>query len=298
MNDSAQIVLVVDDEAINLELISEYLRLSDIAYERVASGEQAWDLLQAHPERYCAVLLDRMMPGMDGMEVLSRIKSDKTLSTLPVIMQSGMLDKQSILEGLQAGAYYYLTKPYDRQTLLAIVNTAIGDYQRYLALQKNSRKTANTLKMMKKGQFSFRTLNDARDLAALLANACFDSDRVVLGLTELMINAVEHGNLGINYKEKSSLNSKGEWESEIINRLAQPEHKNKQAMVVFEKNSKEIVFRIYDQGEGFDWMPYLGISPERALDTHGRGIALANSISFDTIEYHGNGNEVCAIVLN
>lgn len=298
MNDSMQKVLVVDDEPINLELLTEYLRLAGFASEKVGGGKDAWDLLQAYPERYSAVLLDRLMPGMDGMEVLSLIKSDKTLSTLPVIMQSCMQDNQSILEGLQAGAYYYLTKPYDRQTLSAVVNTAVDDYQRYQALQKNTRKTSNALKMMVKGQFTFRTLNDARDLAALLANACFDSDRVVLGLTELMINAVEHGNLGIGYNEKSNLNSTGMWENEVLKRLDQSEYKNKQATVSFERNSTEIVFHIYDQGEGFDWMPYLGISLERAMDTHGRGIALANSISFDTIEYRGNGNEVCAIVLN
>jgi len=58
----------------------------------------------------------------------------------------------------------------------------------------------------------------------------------------------------------------------------------------------EIEFIIQDQGDGFDWQNYLDISPERAFDSHGRGIAMACMYSFDKVEYHGNGNMVSAIV--
>jgi len=298
MNDSKPTVLVVDDEPLNLELIVQYLENSGVISVCVDGGEKAWDLLQKYPARYSAVLLDRMMPGMDGMELLARIKSDAALAVLPVIMQTAEIEKQSILEGLQAGAHYYLTKPYDGQTLLAIVNTAVSDYARYTALQANARKSAHTLKMMAKGRFVFKSLEDARDLAALLANACTDSDRIVLGLTELMINAVEHGNLGISYEEKSRLNNTGDWEYEVKRRLDLPENKDKHGFVEFERNTSKIVFNIIDQGSGFDWRPYLELSPERALESHGRGIALAKSISFDRIEYCGNGNEVRLVVLS
>jgi anti-sigma regulatory factor (Ser/Thr protein kinase) len=152
--------------------------------------------------------------------------------------------------------------------------------------------------MMDKGSFSFRTLEEARSLAALLANACVDPNLVVLGLTELMINAVEHGNLGIGYEEKSRLNALGKWESEIIYRLNQPEYMHKQVTVEFERRENSIIFAILDQGPGFEWRNYLEISPERALDSHGRGIAMANLISFDSIEFRGNGNEVCVTVVN
>ncbi len=64
----------------------------------------------------------------------------------------------------------------------------------------------------------------------------------------------------------------------------------------FERRADEVVFNIVDQGAGFDWSKYLQISPDRAFDTHGRGIAMANSISFDHIEYQGIGNEVRATV--
>ncbi len=296
--DSSPVVLVVDDEELNLELISEYLRETEIQPVVVESGEQAMDALRDSPDLFSAGLLDRMLPGLDGLQVLSQIKSDQRLSMLPVIMQTASDSKQSMLEGLQAGAYYYLTKPYDRQTLLAIVRTAVNDYRSYRKLQENVKQTATTLKMMNRGRFTFRTLEEGRSLAALLAHVCDNPDHVVLGLTELMVNAVEHGNLGIGYEEKSRLNAAGDWEAEIVSRLNRPEHANKQVIVEFERDENTVVFAILDEGDGFEWQRYIEISPDRALDSHGRGIAVANSVSFDRIEYRGNGNQVCVTVVN
>ena len=298
MGDTRPTVLIVDDDELNLELIAEYMRATEIRSVAVASGELALSKLNEKPGGFSAVLLDRTLPGIDGLDVLRTIKSDQQLSMLPVIMQTARDSKKSVLEGLQAGAYYYLTKPYDRQTLLAIVRTALNDYETYCELQLNVRRTAHTLKMMNRGRFSFRTLEEARSLAALLANACKASDHVVVGLTELLVNAVEHGNLGIGYEEKSRLNALGLWEDEVKFRLNQPEHIKKRVTVEFERKEKTIVFAILDEGEGFEWQKYLKLSPERALDSHGRGIAVANSISFDRIEYRGNGNTVCVTVVD
>ena len=291
-------VLVVDDEALNLELIALYLDDTGIRPVCVDDGETAMGMLHNSPDKYSAVLLDRMLPGVDGLDMLRSIKSDSELAMLPVIMQTAKDSDEEMLEGLQSGAYYYLTKPYDRQTLVAIVKTAVNDYRNYRQLQTNVKQAAHTLKMMNRGRFTFRTLEEARSLAAMLANACDDSDHVVLGLTELMVNAVEHGNLGIGYEEKSRLNLSGEWEKEIMFRLNQPENSQKRATVEFERHENRIMFAILDQGEGFEWRRYVELSPERALDSHGRGIAMANSISFDSIEYRGAGNEVCVTVVN
>ena len=296
MPDEKPTVLVVDDEIFNLELITEYLTESDIEVVCVESGEQALAVLQESSGRFSAVLLDRMMPGMNGIEVLTRIKNDEKINRLPVIMQTASTGKKNMLEGLNAGAYYYLSKPYDQETLTAIVNTAIRDYQHYVYIQESLKQSAQTLKMMEKGVFNFKSLDEGRNLAMLLANACPDSERVVLGLTELITNAVEHGNLGITYEEKSRLNAEGGWENEVVNRLASPAYKDKYATVEFNRNDTKITLVITDQGKGFDWHKYMEISPERAFDSHGRGIALANSISFKHVEYLDSGNKVCVTV--
>ena len=296
MEETQPAVLVVDDEPINLALIDEYLSEVNIEVLCVDNGEEALSILQESPHRFSAVLLDRMMPGIDGMEVLLKIKENKDLQALPVIMQTAKTGRQNMLEGLNAGAHYYLSKPYDQKTLIAIVSTAIRDYQYYLKLKNSLDQSAQTLRMMEKGSFTFKSLEEGRKLARLLANACPDSERVVLGLTELVINAVEHGNLGITYKEKSKLNADGTWESEILSRLSSSIYKDKYATVEFTRNDNDITFVITDQGNGFDWHQYMEISPERAFDSHGRGIALAKSVSFKQIEYHENGKKVCVTV--
>lgn len=296
MEEPKSTILVVDDEVFNLEILSERLEDAGYALAGAENGLQAWNLLEETPERFDAVLLDRMMPVMDGMEVLARIKAHTDLNSLPVIMQTAKATRQDILDGLQAGAYYYLTKPFDKDHLLAIVKTAVTDYRSKRSLQQDALNSSCALGLMNQGQFSFRTLEEGRNLVTLLANASSEAARAVFGLSELMINAVEHGNLGITYADKSRLNEKGTWETDVELRLGLPENADKLVTVEFERTAEEVRFLIRDQGEGFDWKNYLEISPERAFDTHGRGIAMANMMSFDRMEYQGNGNRVLATI--
>lgn len=292
MNDVKPVILVVDDEQFNLDIITDYLGDIDVDVTCVNNGEQALSMLQETPDQFSAVLLDRMMPGMDGMEVLKNVKKDNNINRLPIIMQTAKADKQSMLEGLSAGAHYYLSKPYDQNTLVAIVSSAIRDYQHYLLLRHDLKQSSQALKMMEKGTFTFQSLDDGRNLATMLANACPNSERLILGLTEIITNAIEHGNLGISYKEKSKLNNVGGWETEVNKRLVSPLYKDRYATVEFTRGRHEITFVISDQGNGFDWHKYMEISPDRAFDSHGRGIALAKSLSFNEIQYLNNGSQV------
>ena len=296
MSSGVSEILVVDDEDFNRELIAEYLDTAGYAHAAVENGEQALAILEESSDRFSAVLLDRMMPGINGLEVLKQIKNTEALKNLPVIMQTAKAGKENMLEGLAAGAHYYLTKPYDQETLVTIVRTAVRDYEQYRDLKHSVQESNRTLSLMSKGEFRYNTIEQGRNLATMLANACDEPDRVVLGLTELMINAVEHGNLGITYEEKSELNANGDLEAEIDIRLNMEEYSSKQVVVEFERRDSEIVFVISDEGDGFDWEQYLELSPERVFDSHGRGIAMAKSISFDSIEYKDRGNKVCMSV--
>lgn len=121
---------------------------------------------------------------------------------------------------------------------------------------------------------------------------------MIYGISELIVNAIEHGNLGISYDDKTELNKQGKWLDEIDKRLKLPENKDKRVIVNYKKEKKIITLNICDEGEGFNWEEYMEISPSRATDNHGRGIAMSKIISFDTIEYKGKGNEVvCKVVV-
>ena len=149
---------------------------------------------------------------------------------------------------------------------------------------------------MDRQKIFYKSLSEINFLASILASTCPRSDTVTIGLTELMINAVEHGNLNISYDEKSMLITDNEWEDEVSRRLALSSNKNKQVLIEIFRNDHEITFTIADQGNGFDWQYYLTTSKKRILDNHGRGIAVANLISFDHIHYLESGNKVCATV--
>jgi len=291
MSGNQRHVLIVDDEPVNLEILSEFLEDSNFRTVSAENGESAWQLLLEKRD-FDAVILDRMMPGLDGLELLNRIKSHDELCTLPVILQTGKAAEHEVLEGLQAGAEYYLTKPYEKQALLAIVQTSVADFIRYKELREKVGQQEKTLDLLDEAEFTFRTLEEASNLASLLAKACPDPQATVLGLSELLINAVEHGNLGISYNEKSELNENNQWLSEVCRRLNLSDNQHKKVTVRFFRTTTELVFNIQDQGEGFEWQKYMEICPERAFDNHGKGIAIANAISFDHIDYLGNGSEV------
>jgi anti-sigma regulatory factor (Ser/Thr protein kinase) len=159
-----------------------------------------------------------------------------------------------------------------------------------------SQEQANLAHIMQRSQFKLRTLAEARTLAAALSNYYPEPQRVALGISELLINAVEHGNLGISYQEKSRLLLEGAWEDEIVRRLALPEHAGKMVDVQLVHGGDEIRLTISDCGAGFDNLQYMEMSAERAYDPNGRGIALSKMMSFDTLEYKGSGNQLVAVV--
>ena len=289
-------VLVVDDDALIREALQAHLKLAEYEPVLAEDGLQGLALLERDPERYATVLLDRTMPGMDGMEVLARIKGQEALTRIPVIMETALAREKDVQEGLEAGAYYYLTKPFSKKTLLAIVKSAVADRMAYLHLRHEARKATGSFSLMVKGSYAFRTLEEGEALATLLARCSANPERIVMGLSELMVNAVEHGNLGITYEEKSRLMASDSWKLEVERRLGLQENRDKSVQVDVERASNEIRYRIRDQGDGFDWRGYLEISPERAFHSHGRGIAMSRKLCFDQIEFLGVGNEVIATI--
>jgi CheY-like chemotaxis protein len=288
-------VLVVDDEPMNLVIIGEFLSDTQCEVEAVESGEAAWQALSGQ-RSFDLVLLDRMMPGIDGMEILRRIKAESRLSDLPVIMQTAAATPNQVREGLQAGAHYYLTKPFEQGALLAIMRSALAGRRNAQSLRARLQTEQNVTPLIRRGGYELRTLDEAQCLASYLGQFCPQPETAAMGLTELIINAVEHGNLGVSYQEKAVLKLEDRWAEEIARRLALPENLDKRVAVDFVRDDKQIAFTVRDQGCGFDWQRYLDFDPDRAFDPNGRGIALARSLAFASLSYGGNGSQVTAVV--
>jgi CheY-like chemotaxis protein len=287
-------VLAVDDEPINLEIIAEALLDLDCQVDRAADGEEAWQQLET-ADAYDLVILDRMMPRLDGLALLRRLKSDSRFRRLPVIMQTAAAAPDQVREGIEAGAYYYLTKPYDPRALLAIVRAALNEIGEHMRAMR-AEAEVGALGLAVRGEFRFRDLDQARVLASVLSGLCPDPTTAFIGLTELLINAVEHGNLGISYGEKRRLRLDNTWDEEVARRLEASQWRDRVVNVGFERADNEIRFVITDQGEGFDATNYLDFDPARACDPNGRGIAMARRLSFTELEFLGAGNIVVAHV--
>lgn len=290
------LVLVVDDELINRELLEDYLGQEGIQSILASDGKAGWELLQKEYSKISLVLLDRMMPEMGGIEFIKRMKTYDNLKDIPVILQTAVADTASIVEGIDSGAYYYLTKPYKKDILMSVVHAAANDSRYKSEIINEVRKNKKMLGLLQEAYFEFSTVEEAQDLAYFLANSFPDPERVILGLSEVMINAIEHGHLGINYQEKGKLLVNGNLIEEIAKRQKIPANAKKKAKLHFTKNDREVVVNIKDEGNGFNWEEFLEIKPGRVMNPNGRGILMARSVSFDELSYIGNGNEVCCKV--
>ena len=289
-------ILIVDDEPINLDIICAHLEDENYDLVRATNGHEAWSKLEADPARYDTIILDRMMPGMDGMQLLNNIKESEELERVPVIMQTAKAASSDVVAGLKAGASYYLTKPYDGEILKSVIRGAVGGRLHEKSLLESLREGRKIFDLMTFGRFRIHNLHQCNLVATQVAHLCPQPQRVVTGISELLVNALEHGNLKIGYAEKSNLMRSGTWQMEVERRLSAKENIDGYIELEFKVEADTVQIRIRDQGKGFDWTPFLDLDPERAFDPHGRGIAMARLSSFDDLEYLGDGNEVLATV--
>ena len=290
-------LLVVDDEEFNRDILQDLLSGAGYAVTLATDGEDAWETLNRQQHNFSAILLDRMMPRLDGMGLLARMKGGSRFADIPVIFQTAIDHPTDVAEGIKAGAFYYLIKPVNKEVLFAIVQSAVSTFNisddLNLVVNQVEAKLAS---LLLRSEFQLRTLVEAHTLANALAGYYPQPQRVVLGISELLINAVEHGNLGITYHEKSRLLQQGGWEHEIERRLSLPENASKKVTVQLEHTPHEISLMVTDCGAGFEYQNYLEMSAERAFDPNGRGIAMSKMMSFDKLEYIGLGNKLVAVV--
>jgi class 3 adenylate cyclase/CheY-like chemotaxis protein len=117
------LVLVVDDIAANLDIVR--MRLEARGYQIITAVDGEDALEKAHAAEPDLIILDIMMPKLDGISVVKRLKQDAVLKFVPVILLTAKADTKDIVEGLEAGGDDYLTKPFDQAALLARVRSML-----------------------------------------------------------------------------------------------------------------------------------------------------------------------------
>ncbi len=285
-------LLIVDDDEIVCQVNKELLAQEGYQVAVAENGLVAWDMIENNPDQFDLILLDKNMPKLDGLSFLKRLKLEGKMLDLPVIMLTGDNEQQDIIEGLNEGAYYYLTKPAPAAILKQVVRNALDELRHKREMRAEIGQRSNGVRNLQRAEFSIRTIDEAKNLAIVLADASHDPDRTVSGYSELLINAVEHGNLGITYEEKGQFLREGILIEEIERRQNISPYSSRQVCVLVVRHKRAYTVTVTDEGEGFYWRKYLDFDPERAFDLHGRGIAMSKALSFDDIRYMGSGNSV------
>ncbi len=121
LSEHSPLVLIVDDVETNIEVLANLLSEQSYQIAFATSGEQALAMVQdLDPE---LILLDIMMPGMDGLEVCRRLKHSRETRETPIIFLTARTEIEDIVKGFEAGAVDYVTKPFQSVELLARVRT-------------------------------------------------------------------------------------------------------------------------------------------------------------------------------
>lgn len=129
-------ILVVDDTDIILKLITEFLVLEGYRVRSVDSGEKALASVEAEPPEL--ILLDIRMPGMGGFEVLRKLKAREEHRHIPVIFLSGVTEIEQVVEGLKLGAVDFISKPFQRDELLARVRNQMELFRLRARLERQA----------------------------------------------------------------------------------------------------------------------------------------------------------------
>jgi PAS domain S-box-containing protein len=244
MNSSPEIadrrrrILIVDDERKNRQLMEVMLRPEGFLLMTAASGEEALAMVEQQPPDL--ILLDIMMPGMDGYEVASRIKGNLATKNIPVILVTALADRDARMQGLSAGAEEFLTKPVDRAELVVRVRNlsrlkASGDdkYHQMLEGEVGSR-TADLVTRTRTLEEQSAVLTEQAALLDLTQDAIVVGDmrsRIVFWSrgAEVMSGWLSNEALGRNVSEllqtefsepiehiEATLLRQGQWEGEAI----------------------------------------------------------------------------------
>ncbi|AGH97990.1 response regulator [Micavibrio aeruginosavorus] len=289
-------VLIVDDDRISLKFLDHQVQAMGYRTVLASDGHEALTILQHSPDAFGAILLDRIMPHIDGMTVMQKIKDNPRLRDIPVVMQTSAKSPEEIEEGIGSGVFHYLTKPINIDMLRVTLRSAMRTFETHSTNKQARTNSTAGFGMLQSAQFNVRTPEEAKVLAAFLSECFPEPERVLQGIEALLFNAIEHGNLEIGGPAKAELSQSGALRREIEQRLSDPRFASKAVEVTLTRKDGGVYVVVSDQGEGFNWRDHLKIDPVHAGNRFGRGIAMAGSVCFDKLMYNDKGNKAVAYV--
>lgn len=288
-------VLVVDDQKEVLGFFQDVLKQHGYDVLAASNGEQALRTYREHRPSF--TITDITMPGMSGLDLLRQIKALNAEAA--VMLMTGAGSEQYAIEALRCGAVNYFNKPLD-------INELINTLNRYSSLAAGYDFEHYAAEFLIGEQLRLELRNDigqVNQAVQMIVNHCratfplSDIFTLRFGLYEMLVNAIEHGNLGIGYEEKSLALEQNRLAELIEQRAAQKPYCDRRVQVRCDISPRGFECHIADQGEGFDHSVYSSVEDAGALfeqlgtSLHGRGILLTR-LQFDEVCFNDKGNAV------
>ncbi|MBF0527347.1 MAG: response regulator [Deltaproteobacteria bacterium] len=288
-------ILVVDDDPAILKLITKVLNKWGFPVTTASDGLQALELFKR--DSYPIVLTDVMMPQLNGIELLKEIRKLNPLTFVITMTAHG--NENLAITALREGAANYIKKPFALDHIKDVVTRIARTIKQQLRTSPDRSSVVQewmVLEIKNDLDKIFGVVNQALSCASNIVKV-EELSGLSIGLYEIILNAMEHGNLEINFDEKTRLIETNTYLDAITERKCYAAFKSRTVKVISHINRTRIKVVVKDNGPGFDWRSKIGeleeMDPMELLN-HGRGILLAR-INFDEIRYNDAGNVVTLI---
>ncbi|MEO1429152.1 MAG: hybrid sensor histidine kinase/response regulator [Cyanobacteria bacterium J06633_8] len=184
METQENLILIVDDKINNLEILFDVMRMNGHQVLVADSGESALNKLQiSSPD---LILLDVMMPSMDGFEVCRRLKSDDKTKDIPVIFMTALTNTADKIKGFKLGAVDYITKPFQQEEVLARVNVQLKLRNLNHQLQKSQFQLMQAEKISSLGQLVAGIAHEVKNPVSFIAGNLEHTENYTQELVDLL----------------------------------------------------------------------------------------------------------------
>jgi DNA-binding response OmpR family regulator len=282
-------VLVVDDQEALRTLLARLLEREGFDAVQAEDGTQAVEMYKS--ESPLVVVSDIMMPRMDGLTLLNEIRHIDRNAI--VILMTGQGNEEILLKALRGGATNFFKKPFNVRELIdeirKVVEFRLEAARSSLFSPLLVEETKHFLLPRADSPF-FPIINQITlQLPCLLPQE--DILNLKIGIEEAITNAIEHGNLGISFEEKSRAIEEGRLAELVADRGRDSDAACRTVVINSRLSPQLFEITIRDDGKGFNWRMLPEVGPEHLLAYNGRGIFLTK-IYFDEVIYNDAGNQV------
>ncbi len=286
-------ILLVDDEVLVREELGAILQDEGYAVTIGADGEEGLSLF--HSTLPDMVITDVRMPRRDGLSLAMTIRQENP--HIPVTIITGHGTEAMAIRALRAGVTDFIKKPVRLEGLL----TALVRMEAARKLKDLRFTELPPSIQLVQHEWTYLLHNNLEAIPPfvdiMLKRSADGMSRsamqeLSLALRELLINAVEHGNLGISFEEKTEAIEEGILEMLHRERAQMADQEGRQIQVIASRRDQRLVVEIIDEGQGFDWRSLPDpTDTEHLLSSHGRGVLLAH-LSTDSLTFNETGNSV------